>query len=138
MPAVLEQARHLTLDLRKVLGVNALAPEVGIVQIFAWGVAEQPLDIGADEGRGEVASGLEAIDHGGRGIEQLRKPLLGSGLDLGHMLPFFFLVLARRLGQDTLDDVGYAFGIGAGWQHFTKRRRCNLGVFSRRCHLDDG
>jgi hypothetical protein len=46
------------------------------------------------------------------------------------MLPFSFFVLARCLGQNTLDDLGHAFSINAGWQHFIKRRHSNLGAFS--------
>ena len=137
LPVSLKEGSHFGFDPRKVLGVNPFAPEVRIFEIFAGTIAKQALDIGADKGRSKVALGPEAVDRGGRGIEQPRKLLLGSDFDLGHVLPFLLLVIARRLGQNTLDDVSYASGIGAGRQHFTKRRRCNLGVFSRRSHLDD-
>jgi hypothetical protein len=49
--------------------MHALAPELGIVEIFAGGIAEQPCDVVADEGRRELALGLETIDHRRRGIE---------------------------------------------------------------------
>ena len=130
MPARFEQARHLALDPLQILGVDALAPEIRIFEIFAGTIAEQALDIVADEGRGEIALGLERVDHRRRGIEQPRQPHLGYGRDLCHVLTLSFFVLTRRVSQDTLDDVGNAIGIGAGWQHFTKRRGSNLGVFS--------
>ena len=50
------------------------------------------------------------------------------------MLTFFFVVLARCVGQDTLDDIGHFSGIGAGSQHLTKRGGSFLGVFSGRGH----
>jgi hypothetical protein len=50
------------------------------------------------------------------------------------MLAFAFLLLACRVGQDTLDDIGHLSRIGARSQHFIKRRGSNLGVFSGRGH----
>lgn len=61
--AFLEQIVHLGLDPLEVVGVNVLAPEVRIVEIFAWGIAEEPRDVVADGRRGEIAFGLEAVDH---------------------------------------------------------------------------
>jgi hypothetical protein len=70
--AVLEKLGDLGLDALKIVRVDALAPEIRIVEIFARTVAEQLLDIGADEGGGVIAARLEAVDHRGRGAEQLR------------------------------------------------------------------
>ena len=87
-------------------------------------------DIVADEGRGEIALGVERLDHRGGGIEQPRQPNLGRGRDRRYLLALPFFVLTRRVGQNTLDYVCHILGIGAGRQHFTKRRGSNLGVFS--------
>ena len=129
-PALFEQACHLALDPWQILGMDVPAPEVRIFEIFARRVAKQALDIVADEGRGEIALGVERIDHRGGGIEQPRQPNLGRGRDRRYMLALPFFVLTRRVGQNTLDYVCHILGIGAGRQHFTKRRGSNLGVFS--------
>ena len=67
---MLKQLRLLGLDGREVLGVDVVAPEVGVLQIFLRAIAEQPLDVLADEGRRVVAARLEAVDHGRRAFEQ--------------------------------------------------------------------
>src|SRR5581483_3126915 len=82
LPPGREQVPHLLLHSCEVIGVDASAPEVRVVQIFARVVAEQALDIGADEGRREIAARREAVNHDRRGIEQPRKLLFGSGLRL--------------------------------------------------------
>jgi hypothetical protein len=43
-------------------------------------------------------------------------------------------MLARCVGQDTLDDLRHFLAISAVSQHLTKRRGSNLGVFSGRGH----
>ena len=63
--AGLEQHVHLGFDARQILRVHPLAPEIRVLEIFGCGVAEQPRDVFADEGRREIALGLEAVDHRG-------------------------------------------------------------------------
>jgi len=72
VPSLLEQLRLLGLDQGEILRVNVVAPEIGVLKIFLRAIAEQPLDILADEGWRIVAARLEAVDHGGRGLEQGR------------------------------------------------------------------
>jgi hypothetical protein len=110
--------------------MHALAPEIRIVEIFTHGVAEQARDVVADEDRGEIVFGLEAVDHSRRRAEQARQLYLCRGFDRSEMLTLSFFVLARCFGQDTLDDVGHFSGIGAGLEHFSKCRGSNLCVFS--------
>jgi hypothetical protein len=74
MPALLEQERLLGLDRFDVVRMHARAPEVGVLQIFIGTIAEQPLDILADEGRRVVAARPEAVDHSWRGFEQEGEP----------------------------------------------------------------
>jgi hypothetical protein len=128
--AFLEQISDLGLDARKILRVHALAPEIGILEIFARGIAEQPRDVLAHKQWREIIPGLEAVDHHRGGVEQACKLHLRRGLNLGEMLAFLFFVLARCFGQDTLYDVGHFSGIGTGFQHFSKRGGSNLCVFS--------
>ena len=125
-----EQHVHLGFDARQILGMHPLAPEIRIFEIFGSRVAEQPRDVLADEGRREIALGLEAVDHRGRGIEQPGEPRRGRGFDLGDMLTLGLVVLARCVGQDTLEDIGHFAGIGAGLEHLIKRGGGFLGVFS--------
>ena len=134
MIAGLEEYVHLGLDTRKVVRMHALAPEIRIVEIFAGGIAEQPRDVVADEGRREIAPGLEAVDHRRRGIEQPGQPGRCRGFDLSQILTLFVFALTRCVGQDTLDDFGHFSGVSAVSQHFTKGGGSNLGVFSGRGH----
>ena len=103
--------------------MHALAPEIRIVEIFARGIAEQPRDVLADEGRREIALGLEAIDHRRRGIEQPGQSGRGRSLDFSQMLALVLVLLARRVGQDTLDDIGHFARIGAGLAAFYQAPR---------------
>jgi hypothetical protein len=128
--AFLEQIADLGLDAREVVGMHALAPEIRIVEILAWRIAEQAPDVVADEDRREIVLGLEAVDHGWGSAEQACELHLCRGLDLGEMLAVYFFLLARCFGQDTLYDVGHFSGIGTGVQHFSKRGNSNLCVFS--------
>jgi len=48
--ALLEQLALLGLDRGQILRVNVAPPEIGVLQIFLGAVAEQALDILADEG----------------------------------------------------------------------------------------
>lgn len=59
MAPSLEQLALLGLDGGQVLGVDVVAPEIGVLQIFLRAVAEQPLDVLADEGRRVVVLRLE-------------------------------------------------------------------------------
>ena len=97
---------------------------------FGGGIAEQARDVPADEARREIVTRLEAVDDRGRSIEQTLKPRIGGGLGLGEMKPLAFLLLACRVGQDSLDDVGYVPRIRLRLQHLSTRGRSNLGVFS--------
>ncbi len=74
VPPFGEEAAHFRLDPREVVGMDMAAPEIGVVEIVLRGVAEEPGDVLADIGRRKIALGLEAVDDGGRGIEQARKP----------------------------------------------------------------
>ena len=131
---MLEQRAHLGFDARQIVGMHTLAPEIGVVEIFARRIAEQPRDVVADKGRSEIALGLEAIDDRGRGIEQPGQAVRGRSFDLGHVPVFFLQVFALCVGQDSFDDIRHLFGSGAVAQHLSKRCRRNLGVFSRGRH----
>ncbi|MFO7477299.1 MAG: hypothetical protein R6X03_02935 [Methyloceanibacter sp.] len=137
MLATLEQCAHLGLEARQVIGVHALTPEIGVVEIFTGRVAEQPRDILADEGRREIALGFETVDHRRGGIEQPGQSGRCGGLDLDHMTALLFLLLAVCVGQNTLDDIRNPAGIVAVPQHLSKRRGSDLGGFSRGRHLAD-
>ena len=73
MAVLLEQLHLFGFNVRKILRVHALAPEVRILEVFVRAIADQTLDILADEGRRVVAARLEAVDYGRRGFEQKRK-----------------------------------------------------------------
>jgi hypothetical protein len=132
--ALFEQGVHFALDARKIIGMHALTPEIRVFEIFASGISEQPHDVLADKARREIALCLEAIDYRRRGFEQPGQSGRGRSFDFSQMLALVLVSLARRVGQDTLEDIGHFARIGAGWQHFTKRRGSNLGVFSGRGH----
>ena len=127
--ACIEKLCDLSLDPRKVVGMNVLAPEIRIAEIFRRCVAEQAGDVVADKGRGEIVPRLETVDHRWRGIEQPCEPRLGRTFHVGQMKPLSFPVLARRVGQDTLDDVGDFAGIGSGFQHLSKREAAISAYF---------
>jgi hypothetical protein len=101
--AVLEQVRDLGLRALKIVGMDPLAPEIRVVEIFARGVAEQRLDIGADEGGRKVSACLEAVNHSRRGTEQLREPLRRVGLHLTEQLVLGLFLLARGRVQNLFD-----------------------------------
>ena len=82
VPVALEQECLLGLHGCHVVGMHPGAPELGILEIFVGAIAEQALDILADECRGIVAARLEAVDHRGRGIEQKGQALPGAVLRL--------------------------------------------------------
>ena len=86
--------------LGEIFGVHVLAPEIRIIEVFARGVAEQRLDIVADEDRREIVPSLEAVDHRRRGVEQPGQPLLHRGLEIDEPPLGSLLGLARRLVQD--------------------------------------
>jgi len=85
--------------------VHAVAPEIGILEIFARGIAEQPRDVLAHKQWREIIPGLEAVDHRRGGVEQACKLHLRSGLNLGEMLAFLFFVLAHW-GSSLLGKAG--------------------------------
>ena len=65
----LEQPRLLGLEGLEIVGMDVPPPEIGVLEIFVGAVAEQAVDVVADEGGGEIAAGLEAVDHRRRGAE---------------------------------------------------------------------
>ena len=86
-----EQLGLFDLDVRQVVRMHARAPEVCLVKIVLRRVAQHGTDAGADEGRGEVAVSIEAVNDNGRGAEQHIDALSRR--------------LARDLGLLTLGDV---------------------------------
>src|SRR5262245_33728700 len=86
MHAVPEGAPDLGLHSGKVFGVNALPPEIGVLEVVARVIAKHALDVVADECGTERSSGLEAVDHGRRRTQQLRQALLQDGLHRGGAL----------------------------------------------------
>jgi hypothetical protein len=70
-----------------------VAPKIGVFQIFLGAVAEQPLDVLADEGRSVIVLGLERVDHGRRALQERRQARAGGVLRLlgmlaiGHVAP---------------------------------------------------
>ena len=128
--AGLEQLVHLGFDARQILRMHPLAPEIRVFEIFGRGITEQPRDVLADKGRREIALGLEAVDHRGRGIEQPGEPRCRRGFDVSDVPTLVFVMFACCVRQDTLNDIGHFAGIGAGLQHLTKRGSSFLSVFS--------
>ncbi len=100
VPPALEQKGLLRFDRLDVVGMDPGAPEVGVLEIFVGAIAEQPLDVLADEGRRIIAARLEAVDHRRRAIEQERKPLAGAVL--GQLGGF-----ARAYVAPRADDLGW-------------------------------
>src|SRR4051812_19605030 len=87
----LEQAGELGQDAGKVVGVDPLQPEARALEIVPRLVAEQPRDVLADKRRRVVALGLEAVEHGRGGGQDVGQPrlrreqrLLGA-LEPGHV-----------------------------------------------------
>jgi hypothetical protein len=70
--AFLEQPRLLGFDGGEILRMDVVAPEIGMLEIFFRAIAEQPLDVLADEARRVVAARFEAIDHSRRALQQDR------------------------------------------------------------------
>ncbi len=70
--ALLEELALLGLDRSEILRVHIAAPEIGVLEILLRAIAEQALDVLADEGRGVVVLRLEAVDHRRRAFEQSR------------------------------------------------------------------
>jgi hypothetical protein len=128
--AGLEQLVHLGFDARQILRMHPLAPEIRVFEIFGRGITEQPRNVLADKGRREIALGLEAVDHRGRGIEQPGEPRCRRGFDVSDVQTLVFVMFACCVRQDTLNDIGHFAGIGAGLQHLTKRGGSFLSVFS--------
>src|SRR5262249_31662858 len=99
MLAGAEKIGLLHLDLREVVGVHARAPEVRVFEILIGAVAQHVSDIGADEGRREVAAGAEAVDHGRGSAKQEREPRPG-------FLPRSLRLLAFGDVGPRTDDLG--------------------------------
>ncbi len=76
LPALFEQLDLLGLDRVEIVRMHVGAPEVRLLQIFARLVAEHALDVVADEGGGEIAARLEAVNHGRRAVQHEREPRL--------------------------------------------------------------
>src|SRR6476620_4074983 len=70
MAILLEYFDLIGFHLRKIVRMDARAPEVGVLEIFVRAVAEQALDVLADEGRRIVAACLEAVDNRRRAFEK--------------------------------------------------------------------
>ena len=92
--------------------MNALLPEVGIIEIFPRGDVEQAGDALTDEGRLEVAGRLAAIDHRGRCVEQARQMRVRGFLHFGDAPKLPLLLLARGIVQRELDDLRDALNAG--------------------------
>src|SRR5262245_5840383 len=90
---------ELRLHRRKIVGMDAAPPEIRALQVVARLVAQQVLDVPADEGRSEVARGFEAGDYRRRRREQ--------ALDLcARLRDGLFSGLARRDVAPRADDLG--------------------------------
>src|SRR5215831_16700517 len=87
-PLLLEQAPIGPQDAGTVLRMDAALPEIGTVEIFLAVVAEQILDVLADEGGRIVPGRLEAVDHGRRAGEQVLNALARRRRGLLRALPF--------------------------------------------------
>ena len=70
MHALLEDLGLLRLDPWQIVGMHVDPPEIGTFQIFLGRVAEEPLNVRADEGRREIAGCGKAVNHHRRHIEQ--------------------------------------------------------------------
>ena len=108
---VLEGLVDPRIDAGHVIGMHALAPEVGMIEIFARADIEQPADALAHEGRLEVAGREPAVDHRGRCIDEAGEMDVRRFLDVGDALKGPLFLLARRLVEDDLKRVGNRFGI---------------------------
>ena len=104
--AVFEEFGLLGFDRGEIVGVDPLPPEVGVLQVFVGAVAEKPLDVAAHENRRKVVLGLEAVDHGRRGIEQPGEPFLHRCLEIVQTPSRALLAFAGCLIENRLDDVG--------------------------------
>src|SRR5690606_28237351 len=80
--AVLEEPPVIVLDPGQVLRVNALAPEIRAFEVLLARIAEQLLDVPADEGRRVIARRPEAVDHGRRAREKMLDALMRGGCRL--------------------------------------------------------
>ena len=78
--------------------MHPAAPEIGVLQVFAWLVPEHGLDVLADEGRREIARRLVAVDDRRRGRQQAHEAVLRG--DQG-----FAELLARRDVVPRADDL---------------------------------
>ena len=81
-----EQLHGLGFHGGEVVRVDATSPEVRAFQILARLVAQQVLDVLADEGRGEIAKGLVAVDDRARRGQEMNQPVLGGHRDLAQLL----------------------------------------------------
>ena len=132
-----EEISDLGLDPRQIVGMDVLAPEIRVIEVVARGVAEQRLDVLADEDRREIVSRLEAVDHRRRDVEQPRQPLLHRGLEIDEPPLRSLLGLARRLVQDLFNDFGDGSGVDRAFgapQHLYERGGSRIGAFSQSGH----
>ena len=123
----IEQIGHLGVDALDVIGMDVLVPEPGIAEIFFRRVAEQHPNIVADEGRGEIVAGLEAVDDGGRGGEQARGACLRRRVRFG---------VPRAGGRfdRLLDDGLHRHRVGVRPQQRRERSHRRLGGVLRCAH----
>ena len=135
--AVLEEFGLLGFDAGEIVRVHPLPPEVRVLQVFVGAVAEKPLDIAAHEDRRVVVPSLEAVDHGGRGIEQPGEPFLHRCLEIVETPPRALLAFAGRLIEYRLDDIGDRLGIDVAFRRPHLLGQCGrgrIGTFSQSGH----
>ena len=132
-----EKISDLGLDPGQIFGMDALAPEIRVIEVVARSVAEQRPNVIADEDRREIVSRLEAVDHRRRDVEQPRQPLLHRGLEIDEPPLRSLLGLARRLVQDLFNDFGDGSGVDRAFgapQHLYERGGSRIGAFSQCGH----
>jgi hypothetical protein len=95
-----------------------------IVEIFAGGIAEQPRDVVADEGRREIAPGLEAVDHRRRGIEQPGSRVAAVGRPHQDST---LLSSRSRVASAKTSTISPLFQVSAVSQHFTRAAAISAG-----------
>src|SRR4029453_3389880 len=89
----------------KVIGVNSLPPEIGILEVITRVISKHSLDVVADECGPERSSRLESVDHGGRRTQQPRYTLLYCCLHCR-------LVLARLICGEGRTEIAAAAAAG--------------------------
>ncbi len=78
-----------------IVRVHAIAPKIGVVEIFSRATAKQSGDALAHEGGLEIAARHSAVDHRRRGVEQTRHMGMRRGLHVGNTLETFFFLFTN-------------------------------------------